>query len=181
MKSLHILLTLAILFAGANTSMGQLFRRHRSAGWSGTDVSVSRSQRLGRNDAGAATPQESQLIQIIRKQQALHVGDSWGEQDWQCFDWSDWQQFVVNNIPRQVTAYLSQDAHFQKLVAEIQELDAGQRQRMLARAGRTYRPTWAQLGRISTEGQTEAGQLAERRIAQAIVELLERKPARTER
>ena len=112
------------------------------------------------------------MIRTIREQQRLHVRESWGDQDWQWFTDSDYQSFTQHNVPGEVVAKLKDDPQFKRLVDEIGQMDAGQRSQLLARAARTYKPTWAQLGRISREGQTNAGQRAERDIAQAIVGLV---------
>jgi hypothetical protein len=49
-------------------------------------------------------------------------------------------------------------------------MDATKRQNLLDRASTTYKQTWAEMGKVGPEGQTDAGQTAERLIAEAVVE-----------
>jgi hypothetical protein len=48
----------------------------------------------------------------------------------------------------------------------------GAREKLLNEGMNTYKPTWALRKEISPNGQTEAGQKAERLIAEAIVDLV---------
>jgi len=166
MKYFSLGLAVAIVLAATDASMGQRFRRSRGGATSGYAPGP-------RSEAEPApSPQELQLAEIIRRQQHLRVGESTGEQDWQCFDWNDWRAFNEQNVPVAVVKQLGEDAEFKQLVEQIRQMDAAARNRLLVRASKVYKPTWAQLRQVSPAGQTEAGQLAEKRVAEAIVELV---------
>lgn len=156
MKTRNVLIATLLLTMFAYNAQGQIFRRGNRS------IPVVQTR----------TPQEIKLIQTIKQQQQMHVGDSWGTQDWQCFTDQEYRMFKAQNVPGWITSQLRKDEAFITLVAEIRKMDVRQRNSMLARAARTYKPTWRQQGHISRSGQTVAGQLAERDIAVAIVRLV---------
>jgi hypothetical protein len=153
-KTLGILTAATILFAVSDVAMAQRFGRSAARGFP------------------AASPQELRLVAVIRQQQWLHVRESWGEQDWQCFTWADLRNFKADNVPGAVVEVLKADPQFEQLVGQIRALGSSTRSYVLARALRTYKPTWAQLGRVTSAGQTDAGQQAEQEIARAVVDLV---------
>jgi len=118
--------------------------------------------------------QDHPLIALIKQQQRVHVRESWGEWDYQCFTWDDLRWFQKEDVPAEITKKLAKDAKFAAIVRGIKEMKPAERNKLLKRASRTYKPTWAQLGRITRAGQTDAGQEAERLIAGAIVQLVTR-------
>jgi len=153
-KTLGILSAVAVLLAASDAAMAQRFGRSAARPYP------------------AASPQELRLVAVIRQQQRLHVRESWGEDDWQCFTWANLREFQADNVPGTVLRALNTDPQFEQLVSEIGTMSDSARSYLLARALRTYRPTWAQLGRVTSAGQTEAGQQAEREIARAAVGLV---------
>lgn len=154
MKTLGILLAVAVLLTASDAAMAQRFGRS------------------GARPYPAASPQELRLVAVIRQQQRLHVRESWGEEDWQCFTWTNLRDFQAGNAPGTVVDVLNADPQFGQLVGEIGAMSASARTYLLARALRTYKPTWAQLGRVTPAGQTDAGQTAEQEIARAVVGLV---------
>lgn len=111
------------------------------------------------------------LAEIIMEQQRKNIKESYGEQAYQCFTDEDLRQFVQNETPQKVTDALKWDNRFIDLVLAIKDMNPSDRQKFLNSCLRPLRQTWAQLGRISPEGQTEAGQRAEMMIATSIVDL----------
>lgn len=119
------------------------------------------------------------LMELIKQQQAVHVGQSYGEWAEQCFTWDDLEGFNECEVPGRIVEELKKDAEFAELVAQIRQMAPPARNELLRQAGNTFKPTWRQLGRISPAGQTDAGQQAERRVAAAIVGLVRQMLAST--
>lgn len=117
-----------------------------------------------------AKPEE--LISIIQEQQRKNVKESWGELAHQCFTDNDLARFVQNKTTEQITESLKRNPEFLDVVLAIRQMEPSKRKTLLISADKPLRRTWAELGRISREGQTEAGQEAERRIATAIINLV---------
>jgi predicted small secreted protein len=113
-----------------------------------------------------------QLISIIQEQQRKNVKESWGELAYQCFTDDDLARFIKNKRTEQIRESLKRDPEFLDVVLAIRQMEPSERKKLLISADKPLRPTWAELGRISREGQTEAGQEAERMIATAIVKLV---------
>lgn len=127
--------------------------------------------------SSAVSPQPSganpeELISIIQEQQRKNVKESWGELAHQAFTDDDLTRFVQNKTAERITNSLKRDPHFLDVVFAIRKMEPGRRLELLISADKPLRLTWAQLGRISREGQTEAGQEAERMIATAIINLV---------
>ncbi|NQU22131.1 MAG: hypothetical protein HQ567_12680 [Candidatus Nealsonbacteria bacterium] len=163
MRLCHIVpLVVAIAVSMAQTSDGQIFRRRPRAHAHYAQHVVTRPAKTYKNHA---------LLRLIKDQQRLHVGDSWGQYDYQCFDFVDHQRFL-QSVPADMTRHLRKDEQFLDLVVQIKKMQAPEREALLRQALRTFRPTWAENGRISRDGQTVAGQHAERLVAQMIVDLV---------
>lgn len=111
------------------------------------------------------------LIDLIRSVQKQHVRESWGEKASECFTDQDLVKFHDAGIPKTVVQKLRQDKTFIAVVQSLKSLNTQQRQELLDRAASTYKPTWAQIGKIDRRGQTDAGQQAEQEIAAAITAL----------
>ena len=137
-----------------------------------TDVQSSTSADVSRPSA-ADHADPNQLIQIIEQQQRLHVKASVNEWASGSFTEADLKHFLQEKVANQVAEQLKHDNQFISVVAAIQALPPTQRQKLLRTARKPLHPTWAQLGRISPEGQTQAGQTAEMTLATAIVDLAE--------
>lgn len=112
------------------------------------------------------------LVELLKQQQAIHVGESWGPWIGQCFTWEDLKRFKEADVLGQIVAELRDDAKFAEIVSEVRQMAPSARSELLRQAGNTCKPTWRQLGRTSPAGQTDAGQQAERLIAAAVTGLV---------
>jgi hypothetical protein len=108
---------------------------------------------------------------VILAQQRTHVRLSYGQADGQCFTRDNLSGFKQRDVPGQIVRQLRTSAQFRAIVEQLRKQPAGKRARYLQKCRAIAHPTWAQLGKISPRGQTEAGQQAELLIAQAIVRL----------
>ena len=112
------------------------------------------------------------LISVIKYYQDKHVRKSYGEYDGECFTDVNYKTFREDKITEQITNELRKSNLLKELVKEIGKLNEAEREKLLNRGLSTYQPTWSELGRISVEGQTIAGQRAQKDIAQTIVDLV---------
>ena len=112
------------------------------------------------------------LIDIIKAQQRKYVRESSGPFAYQSFTEDDLKAFRASNIRNAIVSDLKHDNEFIGVVLKIKEMDPTERQALLTKSSQTFHPTWAELHKISPEGQTEAGQAAEREIATIIVNLV---------
>jgi hypothetical protein len=119
-----------------------------------------------------STVSPEELLVVIKSQQQSEVKESYGEYRGQNFSDEDLKAFKEKNTPQAVAERLRRDGHFIDVVLAIKRMEPGARQQLLGVGVQTYRKTWAELGRMSREGQTEAGQEADRLIAKAIVDLV---------
>lgn len=117
-----------------------------------------------------AKPEE--LIKIIEDQQRGHVKQSCGEFGYQNFGQRDLDEFKKKEVSKQIKDELKQNGEFKEVLLAIKRLSPGDQQKLFEQASGTYQRTWAELGKISCEGQTEAGQEAEKIIAGSIVDLV---------
>ena len=109
---------------------------------------------------------------LIQKQQRLHVRESYGELAHQCFTAVDLDEFKRAGKPARIARGLRDAKEVAGAVSALRGLSQEQRTKLLATCRTALRPTWARLGRISGEGQTLAGNQAERMIADAIVDMV---------
>jgi hypothetical protein len=114
------------------------------------------------------------LIRIVQEQQRRNVRESYGELRHQSFTADDLKAFEAGKTDQRIAQRLRSDPGFLNVVLAIRRLPANARATLLAEADVPLRPTWATLGGVSREGQTDAGHEAERRIAAAIVDLVRR-------
>jgi hypothetical protein len=110
------------------------------------------------------------LIDYIKSAEAGEIRESWGEQAGQCFTWADYDVFVRNRRAAVVAERVKGTPQFQKLAAMIRALPPTDRERLFARGRDVARPTWAMIGRISTDGTTDAGRRAGLDLARAITD-----------
>jgi hypothetical protein len=126
------------------------------------------------------TEKPEKLLDIIVSQQRSNVKESWGVYAFQCFTQDDLQQLIRSGTPRQIADELKKDDEFIDVVRAIRALPPSERLRLLDRALGTYRRTWAQLGLDPTKSPeselrkatTDSGQVAEKLISEAIVDLV---------
>jgi len=113
-----------------------------------------------------------QLIKIIQKNQAKYIKESYGEESFQCFTDKDLKSFMSKNILSEIKSDLKLNNEFISLVISTKKLTPDNWLKLIKISRSTYKPTWADNGKISKEGQTNAGQVAERAIANEIVNLV---------
>jgi hypothetical protein len=120
----------------------------------------------------SSTVKPEELLEIIKSQQQSEVKESFSELRGQNFSDEDLKEFKEKNVPKLATERLKHDSHFIDVVLAIKRMELISRQKLFITSLQTYKKTWGELKRISREGQTEAGQEAERLIAKAIVDLV---------
>ena len=118
--------------------------------------------------ASEANPYE--FLELIRREEAAAIRESWGKEGSQCFTWDDLREFRQNDVPGRVAGRLKESEEFRATVRALGVLSPLDRDALLQRAKAAFRPTWAELGTISPAGTTEAGQEAGRLLAAAIVD-----------
>ena len=117
------------------------------------------------------------LIGAVLTEQAACVGDSVGIWAHQAFTDEDLKEFVADNKVEKISQSLKTSKPFIEIIDGMRSMNAAKQQELLQQAASTYRPTWAERGTdphtSSVEelkkGQTEAGNTAERMIAEAVV------------
>jgi len=118
------------------------------------------------------TVDPKELLEIIQSTQRSEVRESWGKWMGENFSDEDLKTFREKNVPQSVTERLKHNSYFIDVVLAIKRMRPGDREKLLDDGKRTRRKTWAELGGISREAQTEAGRQAEELLAQAIVNLV---------
>lgn len=115
------------------------------------------------------------LISYIGAQQKEHVRESTGIYAYQCFTEVDLRRFRGDSVHLKVAREAKRSPRFRAIVAHLGTLPDAERKALLVEGRGVGHPTWAQLGRITTDGsgQTEAGQTAEGLIAEALVHMAE--------
>ena len=111
------------------------------------------------------------LIEIIRASQKRYVRESWGERSSECFTSLDLDNFHDSNVVKRLVEEMRKNKKMIAVSESLKNLPIPLREDVLEKATSTYKPTWAQIGKIDRRGQTEAGQQAEKEIASAIVTL----------
>lgn len=128
-----------------------------------------------RNSTSTADVGAQDLIPYVGTQQKAHVRESTGIYAYECFTDLDLSRFKADSVHLQVAREAKRSPRFRAIVAQLKALPEGQRKVILVEARNVGHPTWAQLGRITSDGsgQTTAGQAAEELIAGAIVRAAE--------
>ena len=112
-------------------------------------------------------------VGVIREQimaaQKLHVRESSGTYAYQCFTSEDYQQFRLGKVAEKVAEKVVARKDVQAAIVALRAMPTAERDKLLATWRRPLRKTWSELGRITAEGQTLAGQKAEIEIANAVV------------
>lgn len=134
--------------------------------WEQSPISIS-SRNLKNNNVDPTI-----LIKIIKTEQNRYVKESYGEAANQCFTDIDLEVFKKSNVTNKIIKELRKDKQFIKAVSTLKNKSPDEQQKLLDEAMKTYKPTWAELGAINKNGQTDAGQKAERLIAGAVVNLI---------
>lgn len=112
------------------------------------------------------------LNDFIREKQLQYVSRSYGTWGYQCFTWVDLDYFKQDLAD--IKTEIRGDARLTSIAARIKARSWSDQQTLYASASKIYTPTWAQMGYIDSQGngQTDAGQAAERMIGEAIVSMI---------
>jgi hypothetical protein len=132
------------------------------------------NQSHDRSDRGSSPTADTRardLIPYIEAQQKACVRESTGIYAYQCFTDVDLDRFKADSVLLQIARNARRSQRFSNIVARLKSLPEEERNTILAKARGICHPTWAQLGRITTDGsgQTKAGHAAELLIAGALV------------
>jgi hypothetical protein len=111
------------------------------------------------------------LISVIKQEQSRYVKGSTGLNKNECFTDEDLAKFEENNTTMKLKNYLQNSKDFRNLVKNIVDMNQNDRTELFSEARNTYKPTFTEIGKVSSAGQTDAGQKAEKEIANTIVDL----------
>jgi len=125
------------------------------------------------DDAPLKSGNESDVETAIKIAQKINVRESCGPEADECFTDADYQEFTARKMPRKIAQSLRSDRKFMEGLLALRETPAAEREAFIRSFRRALRPTWAELGRISCEGQTDAGKAAELDIANAVADMVE--------
>jgi hypothetical protein len=112
------------------------------------------------------------VLRVVRTIQDELVKESIDQHN--CFTNEDYAAFKSDEITKKVVQRLENDDIFRAIARTIAGFDTANRNQINNEARLSFKKTWAQLGKITPQGQTEAGQKAEREIAIAIADLLQK-------
>jgi hypothetical protein len=119
-------------------------------------------QSAGRPDA---------VLTVIAELQRTYVRASYGEMAGQNFSDQDLARFEADGVVTRIVDSLRHQPAFRSAVLDLQAADEALQRDILLRASRPLRRTWAEIGAITPDGQTEAGNRAERLIGAAVAAL----------
>lgn len=111
-----------------------------------------------------------ELIVMIEDLQRSEVKES--QNEFINFSYDDLERFKDNKVAERAALSLKTDPRFLDVVHAIRKADPSSRSTLLRVADKPLRKTWGELGRVTTEGQTDAGQEAEKLIAKSVLELV---------
>ncbi len=161
MKALTLLLAAGIFVAATDSSQGQIFGRGRSRS-PGARVQVSA--------ASPTTQEASKLMGLVRSQQQRLIRASFSETD--CFTWEDLSALRSLVASGEFAKVIKADPGFAPVVESLKQATPAQRAGACNAALRVFRPTWRQMGRISSGGQTDAGQQGDVLVGREVVRLV---------
>lgn len=117
---------------------------------------------------------KEKLINYIKDYQSRYVKKSTGKYDYNCFTDDNLKEFYDRNIPKEIEQKLLMDDEFLALVLAIKELSPEQWGNIKSDALRVFKPIFDDVGGAKSDGsaQTEAGQQAERKVGETIVDLI---------
>jgi hypothetical protein len=115
----------------------------------------------------------SEVEKAIKTAQKDNVRVSWGTRAGECFTDMDYQKFKTEQVPLKIAQSLRSDRAFLEGVLALREKPAAEREKFIQSCRRSLHLTWAELGHIGPDGQTDAGQAAELDIANAVADMIE--------
>jgi hypothetical protein len=104
-----------------------------------------------------------------------NVKESSGIYHHECFTDADYALFRGNKTSERVAAECLGKPEVRQAITALRAMSTAEQQEVFELWRRPLRKTWAQLGRVSPEGQTSAGQRAEIDIADAIMNAVMKK------
>ncbi len=119
---------------------------------------------------GISTPS---LPVLIKYYQDRYVRLSYTETN--CFTSYDYANFKKNKVTEKIVNELSMSDVYKRLIDNLIKLNDAELNKNLNNGVSTFQKTWAEQGYISKTGQTEAGQNAQKEIANVIVDLVKKK------
>jgi hypothetical protein len=129
------------------------------------------NSQMTQNVGSSVNVDPMQLTELIKTQQSENVQKSNTETD--CFTDADFAKFIELRKQDQIVTNLMNQNSFIDLIISIKKMTPSSRQSLLDTSKKIAKPTWVELGSITSKGQTEAGQKAELLIAKAIVTKIE--------
>lgn len=118
------------------------------------------------------TNDKDALVKAVKSQQKKYVKDSYGEAAGQNFSQKDLGVFIKNNTAKKSVQELIDNEVLIEIIEGLKGISAVERTSILDSASHTYKKTWGKIDKISIEGQTVAGQSAEKAIADEIVNFI---------
>ena len=113
------------------------------------------------------------IVAAIQKEQKQEVRESYGEFASECFTVADLASFEQAKTAEKVAAGMRAQRKFMEGILALSAKPGSEQNAFVAACRKPLRPTWAALGKVSAEGQTEAGQKAEIAIAKSVADLVE--------
>lgn len=110
----------------------------------------------------------SVLKSVVEQMQLSYVPASHNEFD--CVTDVMYNRFREGNSAQKIAAEIVKLKEIQAAILTLRAMPAADMKKEVSKLRRPLRKTWGQLGRISSEGQTDAGQKAELLIANAIAD-----------
>jgi hypothetical protein len=112
------------------------------------------------------------IIKLLEQSQKDNVRESYGIEEGKCFTDEDYDKFSENETAKKIVDELKGNRKFIAAVVALKALPKEERDQFIETCRKTYRQTWQEIGRITREGQTEAGQKADKDIAKAVVDTI---------
>jgi hypothetical protein len=109
------------------------------------------------------------LLTLTKREERRHVRASIDEHN--CFTDRDLESFIARDVPARVVK--GQMKNLRELATGFCCLTPQGRDKLINDVRATFSPTWGELGGIRAPGQTNAGQAAEQKIAEAIADAVE--------
>lgn len=110
------------------------------------------------------------IIDVIKIKQDRHIRKSYREGD--CYTWADFDDLKSSDKLGRIVENLNSNSHFLQMVLETNKLSAEEWGVLREEALATYQGTWDEIGKVGPDGQTQAGQEAQKLIANKIVDLV---------
>lgn len=109
------------------------------------------------------------LSEYVREQQLKFVERSYGAENFDCFTYKDLSLFIseFEKLQKQII----EDHEIWEIARNLSSMDSQTREKEYEKALKAFTPTWNTIERIDPEGQTDAGQKAEKMVGEFIVRL----------